>query len=122
VGFFFLRSRFGPSASGSAFEIAFIPIPDWQDIIFGRGKRANPLFYSALIPLVLSFLAIKFTHLRPVIAGLAIGFAGFLVYALWSRAPALSYLPFTFLAIPWLGLNAIICLFISRAMLRKEPA
>jgi serine protease len=122
VGVFFARSIFG-GASGTAGDVVnavSLPIPDWQRIIFGRGKLANPLFYSALIPVVLSFLAIKFRGLRPAIGGLAIGFAGFLSYAAWSKAPGLAYMPFTFLAMPWLVVNAFICVFIARAMLKKE--
>jgi serine protease len=124
VGAFFARSIFG-GASGSAGDVVnavSFPIPDWERIIFGRGKLANPLFYSAIIPMVLSFFAIKFRGLRPAIGGLAIGFAGFLGYAAWSKAPGLSYMPFTFLAMPWLIVNAAICVFIARAMLKKESA
>ena len=122
VGVFFARSIFG-GASGAAGDVVSavsLPIPDWERIIFGRGKLANPLFYSALIPMVLSIFAIKFRGLRPAIGGLAIGFAGFLGYAAWSKAPGLSYMPFTFLAMPWLIVNAAICVFISRAMLKKD--
>ena len=124
VGAFFARSIFG-GASGSAGDVVnavSLPIPDWERIIFGRGKLANPLFYSAIIPIVLSIFAIKFRGLRPAIGGLAIGFAGFLGYAAWSKAPGLSYMPFTFLAMPWLAVNAVICVFISRAMLKKDQA
>jgi serine protease len=124
VGVFFARSLFG-GASGVAGDVvnaAWLPIPDWQRIIFGRGKLANPLFYSSLIPLLLSFLAIKFRGLRPAMGGLALGFAGFLAYAAWSKAPALAWMPFSFLAVPWLVVNAFICLIIARAMLRKETA
>lgn len=122
VGVFFARSIFG-GASGTAGDVVnavSLPIPDWQRIIFGRGKLANPLFYSAIIPVVLSIAAIKFRGLRPAIGGLALGFAGFLGYAAWSRAPGLAYMPFTFLAIPWLVVNTLICVFIARAMLKKE--
>ncbi|MFL5349866.1 MAG: S8 family peptidase [Hyalangium sp.] len=124
VGVFFARSIFG-GASGTAGDVVnavSLPIPDWQRIIFGRGKLANPLFYSAIIPAVLSFAAIKFRGLRPAIGGLALGFAGFLSYAAWSRAPGLAYMPFTFLAIPWLVVNTLVCVFIARAMLKKETA
>ncbi len=122
VGFWFLRSFFGGAsgAAGDVVEVASFPIPDWERIIFGRGKLANPLFYSSLIPLVLSFFAIKFKGLRPALGGLALGFAAFLGYAVWSQAPGLSWLPFHFLAKPWLVVNALICLFIARAMLRQE--
>jgi serine protease len=122
VGFWFLRSFLGgvSGAAGDVVEAAWLPIPDWERIIFGRGKLANPLFYSSLIPLVLSFFAIKFKGLRPALGGLALGFAAFLGYAVWSQAPGLAWLPFHFLAKPWLVVNALICLFIARAMLRQE--
>ncbi|MBN1203470.1 MAG: peptidase S8 [Myxococcaceae bacterium] len=124
VGVFFARSFFGGAdgAAGDVVNAVSLPIPDWQRIIFGRGKLANPLFYSALIPTVLSFFAIKFRGLRPAIGGLALGFAGFLGYAAWSKAPGLAYMPFTFLAMPWLVVNTAICVFVARAMLKKEKA
>ncbi|HME90758.1 MAG TPA: peptidase S8, partial [Myxococcaceae bacterium] len=75
-----------------------------------------------LIPLVASLIAIRAKGLRAVVAGLAMGFAGFLAYAAWAKAPPLAYMPFTFLALPWLLVNALICLLIARAMLRKEGA
>jgi serine protease len=122
VGVFFARSWFGGASgvAGDVVDAAYLPIPDWQRIIFGRGKMANPLFYSSLIPLLLSFLAIKYQGLRPAIGGLALGFAGFLSYAAWSKAPALAWMPFTFLALPWLVVNTFICLIIARAMLKRE--
>ena len=97
-----------------------IPIPDWQKIIWGRGRLANPLFYSALLPAGVSLIAIKVKSMRPVVAGLAFGFAGFLGYAVISGAPGLSWLPFTFLARPWLILNTGVALLIARAMLQKD--
>ena len=54
--------------------------------------------------------------------GLALGFAGFLAYAAWAGAPALAWMPFTFMAKPWLGFNTVVCLIIARAMLKKEDA
>lgn len=124
VGFFFARSWFGGASgvAGDVVDAASLPIPDWERIIFGRGKTASPLFYSALIPLVLSFPAIPWKGLRSAVGGLALGFAGFLAYAAWSGAPALSWMPFTFLAKPWLGFNAVVCLVIARAMIKREEA
>lgn len=124
VGVFFARWAFG-GASGLWGELvrgASLPIPDWSKIIFGRGKLASPIFYSALIPLAVSLIAIRAKGLRPVVAGLAMGFAGFLACAAWAHAPPIAYLPFTVLALPWLVINALACLFIARAMLRKEGA
>ena len=123
VGFFVVRwINPGVGTSDTLWAHASLPIPDWERIIFGRGKLANPLFYSALIPAVLSIIAIRAVSLRPVIAGLSLGFAGFLLYALLSKAPGLTWMPFTFLAVPWLAVNAVICLFIARAMLVHRNA
>ncbi|NOJ82404.1 S8 family serine peptidase [Myxococcus xanthus] len=124
VGAFFLRGWFGGAegAAGDVVQVASLPLPDWERIIFGRGRTVNPLFYSALIPLLLSLPAIKWRGLRSAMGGLALGFAGFLGYTAWAGAPALAWLPFAFLAKPWLGFNTVICLVIARAMLQKEDA
>jgi serine protease len=118
VGLLVIRSLL-TSADSRSFGALWLPIPDWQRIIFGR-HLANPLFYSALIPMLFSVVAISWRSLRPVAAGLALGFAGFLAYAAWAKSPPLAYLPFSFLAMPWLVVNALLCLLISRAMLRGE--
>ena len=116
IGMFFLRYFMAPSELSVLWTL---PIPEWlQKIIFGRGSLANPIVYSAAIPVVLSFIAIKFKAWRPVVGGLALGFAAILGYSAWAGAPALAWLPFTFMAIPFLVLNALICLFVARAMLR----
>jgi serine protease len=120
VGAFFVSYLVEP---GPTTTLIPLPIPDWLNkIIFGRGSLANPIVYSAALPILGSLFAIRMRGLRPVIGGLAIGFAGILAYTVWANAPALAWLPFTFLAIPWLVVNAIVCLFIARAMLKKERA
>ena len=122
VGLFFFRWLFGGAAghAGALMNALSTPLPDWERILFGRGKLANPIFYSALLPSLAALVAIKWKGLRPVIAGLALGFAGFLGYALWARAPGLSYLPFAFLAVPWLAANSLVCLVVARALLQQE--
>lgn len=118
VGAFAIQYFAEPGPTTSAITL---PIPDWLNrIIFGRGSLANPIIYSAAIPVVASLFAIKFKGIRPVVGGLAIGFAAILGYSVWANAPALAWMPFTFLAIPWLVINALVCLFVSRAMLKKE--
>ena len=118
VGAFAVQYVAAPSAFSTAITL---PIPDWLNkIIFGRGSLANPIVYSAAIPVVFSFFAIKWKNLRPIVGGLAIGFAGILGYTIWANAPALAWMPFTFLAIPWLALNSVVCLFVARAMIKKE--
>jgi serine protease len=120
VGLFFLP-WIGGAHGNSVLETVRLPIPDWlEKIIFGRGKTANPLVYSALLPGLLALFGIKGKGFRPVVGGMAIGFAGVLVYSALAGAPALRWLPFTFLAIPWLVINAGLCLLIARGMLKKE--
>lgn len=120
VGVFFVQYVAEPSALTTA---AVLPLPDWLNrIIFGRGSTANPIIYSAAIPIIGAIIAVSAKSLRPVIGGLAVGFGAILAYSAWAHAPALAWLPFTFMALPWLVVNALICLFIARAMLRKEAA
>ncbi len=120
MGVFFVR-WIAPASELSTSLV--IPIPDWLNkIIFGRGTLANPLVYSAILPVVLSIIAIKVKGLRHAVGGLALGFASILAYTAWAKAPGLAWLPFTFLAIPWLAGNALLCLFVARAMLKRETA
>lgn len=120
VGVFVVRWVSAPSAFSASL---LLPLPDWLNgIIFGRGSLANPLVYSAALPLLLSVVAIRVKWLRHPAGGLALGFAGILGYSAWAHAPGLAWLPFTFLAIPWLVVNAAVCLFLARAMLKRERA
>jgi serine protease len=120
LGVFFVKWVAPANALTTAITL---PIPDWLGrIIFGRGTTANPIIYSAALPIVASLFAIKFKSFRPVAGGIAIGFAGILAYSAWAHAPALAWLPFTFIAIPFLVVNALVCLFIARAMLKRETA
>ena len=122
VGLFVVHWLSNKIADTSVFELASLPIPDWDRWLFGRGRLVSPLFYSALIPILGSVIAVPFKQARPVVAGLALGFAGFLGYSAWARAPGLAWLPFNVMALPWLVMNVMLCLFVARALLRKETA
>jgi serine protease len=122
VGFFVLRviwQRWVGSPPAAVDGLS-LPLPDWERIVFGRGRLAHPLFYSALIPLLLALPSMGWKGFRPVAAGIALGFAGFLAYAVWTRAPGLSWLPFHVLAVPWLVVNALVCALLARALLMKR--
>jgi serine protease len=122
VGFFVLRVIWQKwvGSPPAAVDGLSLPIPDWERIVFGRGRLAHPLFYSALIPLLVAVPAIAWKGFRHVAAGVALGFAGFLSYAAWTRAPGLSWLPFHALALPWLVANALACALLARALLAKR--
>src|SRR5262245_41503672 len=122
VGLWFLKllwQRFVGHPPAAA-EVLSLPIPDWERILFGRGRLASPLMSSALVPGLAALFAIRWRALRPVVAGLSLGFAGFLLYAAWAKAPGIAYLPFTFLARPWLVINGIVAALVCRSMLRRE--
>ena len=90
VGIWFLKllwQRFIGHPPAAA-EVLSLPLPDWERILFGRGRLASPIMYSALIPAVAGLVAVKWRAVRPVVAGLSLGFAGFLLYAAWAKAPA----------------------------------
>lgn len=70
--------------------------------------------------MLLAVPAMAWKGFRPVAAGIALGFAGFLAYAAWTQAPGLSWLPFRALALPWLVGNAIACAVLARALLAKR--
>ena len=108
------------AASAPSVAMPIVPIPDWSGWLFGRGRLANPVVFSALVPVFLSMFAVGRSGWRPVVAGVSIGFASFLGYAALSGAPPLSWMPFAFMAVPWLVLNAMICLFLARGLLKKD--
>ncbi len=100
-----------------------LPLPDWwQRWLFGRGRTVSPIVYSALLPILVSAFAVKWKELRPVAGGLALGHAGLFLYAAWAGSPPLTYLPFHFMAVPWLVINALVCALLARALIRRERA
>jgi serine protease len=119
AGLWFLPRPVAHNVSTAALRLIELPIPDWGKWIFGPG-RASPIFYSALIPFVLSIVGYFWKASRSVMAGVAIGFAAFLAYCAWSGAPAIAWMPLRIIALPWLVVNLGICLIIGRALLRKE--
>lgn len=117
--FFKLLGLWTLPGAGPVFEALSFPIPDWERWFFGPG-RASPLFYSALIPVVLSIVGSRVASLRGVLAGLCVGFAAFMLYAAFTGAPALAWMPFKILALPWLAVNAIVALVLARGLLKKD--
>jgi len=121
AGLWFLPKPATHGMASTALKLIEIPLPDWGKWLFGPG-RASPLFYSALIPFGLSVVGYFWKASRPVMAGVCIGFASFLAYCAWSGAPAIAWMPLRMIAIPFLVVNVVLCLFFGRALLRKEVA
>jgi serine protease len=119
AGIFFLPKPGEGMPAAGLLGLIELPIPDWGRWLFGPG-RASPVFYSALIPLALSIVGYSWKGSRQVIAGVCLGFAAFMSYAVWSGAPAIAWMPLRFIAIPWLIVNVAVCLFLGRALIRKQ--
>lgn len=97
-----------------------LPLPDMDQLVFGPGSAANPIFYSALIPAVVSAAGVRFQGPRRLVAGIACGFGGTLAAAAWAGWPELSVLSSRWVSLPWLAANALACCFIARAMFVAE--
>ncbi|MGC4113822.1 MAG: S8 family serine peptidase [Myxococcales bacterium] len=93
------------------------PMPEWGAALFGAGK-ANPLFYSALIPILFAFVGFRRARWQGAIAGIAVGWAAMLLMRAFSGSPAVAWMPFSFLSVPWLILNVLVLFVLARAALR----
>lgn len=81
---------------------------------------ANALFMSALIPFGLLALGYGAPRLRVATAGVAVGFAAYLVIAALLPATTVGWMPVIF-GVPaiWLAVNAVACLGLARLALRR---
>lgn len=121
AGLFFIPAPESSAGANGVLALAELPIPDWGRWLFGNGK-ASPLFYSALFPLLFAFLGYRVPAMRQFAGGLSVGFAAFLAHAALSGAPGLQWMPFTFIAAPFLWSQVVLCLFMARALLMKREA
>ena len=95
-------------------------LPSWDLGVLGPSGHGNALFFSALIPLVLLGVGYGSPKLRAPLAGLAVGVAAHLAFAAVVPMFALHYMPSVFgLPMIWLLVNAIVCVGLARAALRR---
>jgi serine protease len=97
-----------------------LPLPDWDQLFFGSSAKANPLFYSAILVLMLAPFAMGSKALRRPIAGLATGYAGTLACAAWTGTPPLEWVTLGWLGAGWLAVNALVSALLARALLLAE--
>lgn len=116
LGFFFLPWLGLGQVRGLAVLVR--PIPEWGNAVFG-GAAANPLFFSALLPLLLSMVGYRSPPLRGILAGLAVGFAAVLLARAFSGSAAVALLPPGLASILWLAVNAVFLLFLARAAMKS---
>lgn len=89
--------------------------PAWDIALFGAAGHANPLFYSCLVPVVLSLLVVESSWLRAMVAGLSAGTAGHLFFAALAGTVTVLYLP-ALLSGLWLVGNGLVCLFLAEVL------
>jgi serine protease len=95
-------------------------MPSWDLGVLGPSGHGNALFFSALIPLALLGIGYGSPRLRAPLAGLAVGVAAHLAFAAVVPMFALHYVPSVFgLPAIWLAVNAIVCIGLARAALRR---
>ncbi len=116
LGFFFLPWLGLGQVRGLA--VLVHPIPEWGNAAFG-GAAANPLFFSALVPLLLSMVGFRSPPLRGILAGLAVGFAAVLLARAFSGSAAVAFMPAGLASLLWLAVNAVFLLFLARAAMKS---
>ena len=80
---------------------------DWDSLVMGFGAHANPLFFSVLVPVILSVALYK-TRWQNLAAGFTAGVAGALLWALLFSRADVAWIPGTFILDKlWLLVNFI---------------
>jgi serine protease len=92
-------------------------LPAW-DLAFGAGAHGNPLFYSALLPVVATLLLYSKKGLRGTLAGLALGVGAHLALQAFFRTTDVQFIP-NALDSTWLLANAAVSFLVGYAILRK---
>ena len=95
-------------------------LPSWDLGLLGASGHGNALFFSAAIPLALLAVGYGVPKLRGVLAGIAVGVAAHLAFFAVVPMTSLHYVPHVFgLGWMWLSLNAVACVLLARAALRR---
>ncbi|HPZ10194.1 MAG TPA: S8 family serine peptidase, partial [Candidatus Eremiobacteraeota bacterium] len=97
-------------------EIICNGFPQWDMAIFGACHHQTPLFYSAILPFLLTFLFARCDILRKFFIGFNIGVAGHLFYAALSNDAHMILVP-PILDKVLLLLSVAICLYLAWTLL-----
>ncbi len=96
------------------------PLPHWGNALFG-GAKANPIFYSAIIPILLCMVGFRRAGLRGLLAGLTVGFAAVLLAGALAGT-SVAWMPLGALSRPWLVVNGLVSLLLARALMSQAGA
>jgi serine protease len=81
--------------------------------------KANPLFFSAILPILLCMVGFRRPGARGLLAGLTLGFAAVLLSGALAGT-AVAWMPLSFLSVPWLLVNGLVALLLTRALIGTE--
>jgi serine protease len=90
--------------------------PAWDQALFGAAHHGNPLFYSALAPLLAVATLYSVRRLRGLIGGFAIGVGGHLVARALANGVDVAWVPFDAL---WLAVNGLVSVALGWLVLRR---
>lgn len=96
--------------------------PQWDIAILGAEFHGNLLFYSALFPLVLSFIFFPSRFLNKLATGFTTGVAAHLLFFFIFRPAEIQFIPgFLFLDRIWLLFNIALSLYIAYIFTKPLP-
>ncbi len=95
-------------------------LPAWDIPLLGAAAHGNPLFYSCLLPMVLSVVVGDRPLLRALVAGLAAGFAGHLLFEALTGAALVQFVP-AFLSRLWLLGHGLFCVVLAQVLGDESP-
>lgn len=117
-GLFFLPLlQSGPTAPCWMLTTA---LPSWGLHLLGAQHHGNPLFFSCIVPVILSLLAVDIRPLRSLVAGLSAGWAAHLMFAAVTGTVSVMFAP-GLLSPLWLVGNALFLLFLSTVLGEEQP-
>ncbi|HKA90423.1 MAG TPA: S8 family peptidase [Haliangiales bacterium] len=93
--------------------------PAWDIAVFGAAAHGNPLFYSALAPVLLAVVGGGARWLRGLVAGFSAGVGAHLLFHMAARTADIRFIPGSTLDTLWLGANAALCFLLAIAALRE---
>lgn len=93
--------------------------PAWDIAVFGAAAHGNPLFYSALAPVLVALFGGGVRRLRGLVAGFSAGVGAHLLFHMAARTADIRFIPGSTLDTLWLGANAALCFLLAIAALRE---
>jgi serine protease len=117
-GIFFLPHLHAGLTSLPGVELLTRGIPSWDLALFGASVHGNPIALSALVPVVLFATLFGVERWRGVLAGVAVGVAGHLLFHAVAPVVDIRGVPGALEAL-WLGANAAICVGLAKVAIRR---